>query len=235
MPYKIFVISDEHQVTVYKRKAARNLRLTIDPKGMIKVSIPAWAPYKAGLEFAKSKQSWISANHHTMPMLKQDQAIGKAHHLAFVEDLSKLTPASRITDNKIIISYPYGFSISDIKVQQIAQKASIRALRRQAESLLPQRLDILANKYGFSYRNLSIKNLKGRWGSCDQNKDIVLSLYLMQMPWQLIDYVIMHELTHTEVLRHGPTFWKAMEQFLPESKQLRRSIRAYQPVVSGTF
>jgi predicted metal-dependent hydrolase len=231
MAYKVFALNDEHQVTIYKRKAARNLKLTIDAKGMIKISIPAWAPYKAGIEFAKSKQAWIMANHQASSLLTEGKAIGKAHHLHFVNRPGVSSPVSRISSGSVTITCPSGINSSDPLVQQVAQKACVRALRKQAEVLLPQRLEALAQKYGYTYKSILIKNLKGRWGSCDHNKNIVLSLYLMQMPWDLIDYVIMHELTHTEVLQHGPLFWQAMEKYLPGSKKLRSAIREYQPAV----
>jgi predicted metal-dependent hydrolase len=73
--------------------------------------------------------------------------------------------------------------------------------------------------------------MKSRWGSCDQHRNIVLNLFLIQLPWEQIDYVLLHELTHTEVLRHGPDFWRAMERVLSDVKQLRKAVRSAQPRV----
>src|SRR5262249_22487168 len=129
---------------------------------------------------------------------------------------------------------PLTLTASDVEVQRIAEAASIRALRRQAEQLLPQRLAGLATKHGFRYRSVAVKRLKSRWGSCDQHKNIVLNLFLMQLPWECIDYVLIHELVHTEVLRHGPDFWAAMARELPDVKRLRKQMRQYQPVLHGS-
>ena len=73
----------------------------------------------------------------------------------------------------------------------------------------------------------------GRWGSCDSKRNIVLNLYLMELPWELIDYVLFHELTHTEVLRHGPDFWSAMKRVLPDVQRRRKAIKSYRPVVGA--
>jgi predicted metal-dependent hydrolase len=231
MAYKVFLLDDGKEVKIYKRKKAKNLRLSIDPKGVIKVSIPIWAPYKTGLDFARSRREWISDNHKLKAVLEDNQAIGKAHHLSFVASAERTSVTSRISGSSITVSHPLSIDASDDEVQVVAEKACIRALRQEAEALLPQRLETLANKYGFTYKSCSIKNLKSRWGSCDQSKNIVLSLFLMQMPWELIDYVLMHELTHTNVLRHGPPFWQAMEANLPGSKIYKTKLRAYQPVL----
>lgn len=234
MPYKEFIINNDRLVKVYKRRSARSLRMSLGTKGEVKVTIPAWAPYKVGLDFVRSKQDWISANVRSRPILTTGTAIGKAHHLELVPSPTKTRPSSRLSGNAIIISYPSSLNPSDEAVQDLAQKACLRALRRQAQQLLPQRLATLASKHGFDYAEVSVRELKSRWGSCDSHKNIVLSIYLMQLPWELIDYILLHELTHTKVLKHGPEFWQTLDGVLPGAKQLKGRLREYQPAVKGT-
>jgi predicted metal-dependent hydrolase len=121
--------------------------------------------------------------------------------------------------------------VHDQAVQNAARKASIRALRKEAEVLLPQRLQTLAQQTGLGYASVTVKQLKSRWGSCSADKDITLNLFLMQLPWHLIDYVLIHELTHTKVMRHGPPFWAEMESHLAGAKALRKEISKQQPIL----
>ena len=74
-------------VTIYKRRASRNLRLSVAADGAVRVSIPLWAPYRAGLEFARARQPWIArpASDQSAGLI-DGQAIGKAHRLRFVAD-----------------------------------------------------------------------------------------------------------------------------------------------------
>jgi predicted metal-dependent hydrolase len=58
-------------------------------------------------------------------------------------------------------------------------------------------------------------------------------LYLMQLPWHLIDYVLLHELTHTKVMQHGTPFWQELERHVPHAKRLRGEIREFHPILSG--
>src|SRR5690606_36436720 len=106
---------------------------------------------------------------------------------------------------------PAGTDPAHPRVQKAAQAAAIRALRKEAETLLPQRLRTLAEQTGFTYNSVAVKQPKSRWGSCSHQKHITLNLFLMQLPWRLIDYVLLHELTHTKVMRHGPPFWAELE------------------------
>lgn len=233
MPNKDFTLDGDLAVTIYKRRTSRHLRLSIAPSGQVRVSIPAWAPYRVGLDFARTRQAWIRGQLITAVPLQPGQPVGKAHHLQFTAKSAAASVSSRLADSTIMISHPIADQFDSPAVQKAAQEACVRALRRQAEQLLPQRLASLAEVHGFSYSDVSIKRLKSRWGSCDQHGRIVLNLFLMQLPWELIDYVLLHELTHTRILRHGPDFWQAMTEVLPGTKALKRDLKNYQPVLKS--
>ena len=231
MPSKDFTLDNDLPITIYKRKSSRHLRLSIAPSGQVRVSIPAWAPYRVGFDFAKARQVWIRDQRVIAKPLQPGQAIGKAHHLQFTAKPAAASVSTRLADTIIMVSHPAAEQFDSSEVQRAAREACIRALRRQAEQLLPQRLSGLAEAYGFKYTDVSVKRLKSRWGSCDQHGHIVLNLFLMQLPWELIDYVLLHELTHTRILRHGPDFWQAMTEVLPETRSLKKKLRNYQPIL----
>jgi predicted metal-dependent hydrolase len=220
-------------VTMSKRKAARTIRLRVDPRGQVRMTLPYWVPYTAGVRFAMSKQDWINGLRvDSTPGLSHGQAIGKSHRLIFEASPVATKVTSRVDERIVRVTLPVACMVNDPTVQQAAEKASIRALRSQAEELLPGRLHELASHFGFDYTSVQVKQLTGRWGSCDSQRNIVLNLFLMQLPWTLIDYVLLHELTHTNILRHGPDFWSAMKRVLPDVQVRRKAIKTYRPVVS---
>jgi predicted metal-dependent hydrolase len=55
----------------------------------------------------------------------------------------------------------------------------------------------------------------------------------MQLPWHLIDYVLLHELTHTKVMRHGAPFWEELERHAPTAKLLRKEINTHRPLLTA--
>lgn len=220
-------------VKLYKRRGSRSLRLTVSLGGEVRVSLPYWLPYDAGARFALSKVDWIQARlqERSTTLLTDGQAVGKSHHLTFISHPSVSRITARVQGPQIRITHPEYIDFDNSEVQVIAERAAIRALRLQAGRLLPQRLQALASVHGFTYKSSSIKRLSSRWGSCDNETNIILNLYLIQLPWELIDYVVLHELTHTRALNHGPDFWQEFEKHLPEAKKLRRVIKKYRPVV----
>jgi predicted metal-dependent hydrolase len=222
-------------VALYKRRGNRSLRLSIASDGEVRVSMPYWLPYKAGEQFAISKTDWITENRRTSSRssLQHGQAIGKAHHLHFNASAQATRISTRLKLSQIEVTHPAHITPHDAAVQNAARTAAIRALRKEAEQLLPYRLRQLAERDGFAFKSVGVKNLKSRWGSCTSQQDITLNLYLMQLPWHLIDYVLFHELTHTKVMQHGPPFWQELERHVPHAKLLRKEIGEYHPILAG--
>jgi predicted metal-dependent hydrolase len=233
MAQKSFALNERTKITIFKRRGNRNLRLSIGHDGDVRVSIPAWAPYKAGVDFARARLDWIEkhTNIRQSGVLHTGQAIGKAHRLRFVASASAVKVSTRVYAGDVIITHPDSLDHDEAAVQRAAEQAAIRALRQQANKLLPQRLQILADSKEFTYKSVRVKQLKSRWGSCDQHGNIVLNLYLLQLPWECIDYVLLHELTHTKIMQHGPVFWEAMKEVLPDVQQARKLMKDYHPVL----
>jgi predicted metal-dependent hydrolase len=231
MAVKRLNLEEIGEVSFYKRKGARSIRLSVRSDGTIRVTMPHFTPYQAAVAFVHSHREWLQGQIRVPAQLENAQAVGKQHRLQLIADFTLDSPRSRVTKSGVIVRYPAHLDASDIAVQKVAQAASIRAMRSEAEELLPARLADLAARHNFLYKSVSVKRLKGRWGSCDQDKNIVLNLFLMQLPWHLIDYVLLHELTHTRIMRHGPPFWQAMAQLDPSVSALRREMREYRPVI----
>lgn len=231
MPVKKLEIGGLGTISLYKRSGTRNIRLTIGPGGNVRVTLPKWVPYNAGLEFVKARREWILSHQPAAQAGLQDgDHIGKAHRLKFIESTSNIV-RTNVTKNEIRVTYPANMDVADKLVQEAAKKACVRALKKQAEQLLPMRVEHLAAQHGFSYRGIRVKQLRSRWGSCNNMQELVFNLYLVQLPWPLIDYVVLHELQHTTVMKHGPAFWKAMQQNLPNVVELRKTIKSEQPTL----
>lgn len=99
--------------------------------------------------------------------------------------------------------------------------------RQAARRRLVERLNYLADKYGFEYNRVFIKNQKTRWGSCSGKNNINLNVNLVRLPEELIDYTILHELVHTRIKNHGKQFWAQMDWLLGDARRLDRALGEY--------
>lgn len=230
MAQKILFIDGLGRVVLQKRRGSRNIRLTVSHEGNLRVSLPTWAPYKAGEAFVISKAGWIRKQQAVRPIhvFQSGHRIGKGHRLDFIYE-ARGNITSRISGSSITIRLPLHTDSSGEESQQVIKKAAMRALKQEANKLLPGRLASLAAQHGFSYRSVHIKQLKTRWGSCNSQKEIALNCFLMQLPWELIDYVLLHELLHTRIMAHGEIFWKELAIHVNNLPAKRSAIRAYQP------
>lgn len=230
MPSKKLQIDNVGTVTLYKRRGARNVRLSIAHNGEVRITLPMWAPYRVGVDFVKSKTDWIASQKPVETVFIEGFRIGKAHHITFERGTGK-NVTTRITGNQARVMLPESYRWDSAETQEAARQVGIKALKKEARQLLPYRLTTLAEKHGYTFSSVSIKQLKGRWGSCNEKKEIVLNCFLMQLPWELIDYVLLHELAHTKVMAHGEPFWTEMQRTLTDTQQRRKLIKSYKPVL----
>ncbi len=215
-------------VTLIKRRGNTNIRLSFARDGSIRVSLPYWVPYQSGVSFALQRKDWIDEHRPDKPALLHSRArIGKAHRLAIEQRIESQGVRVTVRQNVINVLCPVDTPVTHASVQKAAERGAHKALKVEADRLLPQRLEQLARQHHFTYHSVTTKRLSSRWGSCSQLKEIVLNIYLMQLPWELIDYVILHELTHTEHLNHSAQFWQRLEQALPNARALRKQIRQH--------
>ena len=135
----------------------------------------------------------------------------------------------RYCGKKATLLCPAGTVYGDKKMQQWLRKAVTTALAHRAKELLPPRLKMLAAENGFTYNGCTVRNVHSRWGSCSAGKNISLSIYLAQLPNELIDYVLLHELCHTVEMNHSERFWALMDKVTApaKAKELRKRLKGY--------
>ncbi len=218
------------EVILAKRRGSSNMRLSVNSIGQVRVSMPYWAPYEAGVLFLKSKKNWIRQRlSDQVPILLNDGIhIGKSHKLIIIND----TASNGVADVRIgstLIEAKTTLPINSLPVQSCLIAACERALKKESLQLLPKRTDGLSKSFELPYNSLKIRKLTSRWGSCSTKKNISLSYFLIQLPWELIDYVILHELAHTKYLDHSPRYWDFMQTMLPGVKEFRRQLKKHKP------
>lgn len=75
---------------------------------------------------------------------------------------------------------------------------------------------------------LIFKNSVSRWGYCQMQKGIVMmNKQLICVPLPLIEYLVLHELTHFIYPDHSKSFWDFMTRFMPDCKNRRNLLKKY--------
>lgn len=110
-----------------------------------------------------------------------------------------------------------------------------RWLHDKAIEYLPTRLRDVSATLKSPYKSLRIKHQKTRWGSCSIKGNINLNRNLMLMPFELMDYVLHHELVHLKTLNHSPKFWKELAQVFPHYKDTLSQLKQWETASIPTW
>ncbi|MEO6017447.1 MAG: SprT family zinc-dependent metalloprotease [Polaromonas sp.] len=98
-------------------------------------------------------------------------------------------------------------------------------LMRQAKRIFTERLDHFAPQLGVQWRKLSLSSAGTRWGSASADGSIRLNWRLVHFRQSVIDYVVVHELSHLRVMDHSPRFWDTVRAVVPDYAELRGQLK----------
>ena len=76
-------------------------------------------------------------------------------------------------------------------------------------------------------RRIRLRPMRSQWGSCSSHGDITLNTALLKLSAHLLEYVILHELTHRKVSNHSRAFWNLLESACPRARETRRELLQY--------
>ena len=205
----------------------KNLRISVRPFESVKVDVPAGISLKSAEKFVLQKKDWIHKSlekirsiesRHTV--FTENTGFSTRYHTLVIRKHNKKSLRIDIKKDVIYFFYPDFVSVTDIRVQKGIRHAVEEAWRIEAKRYLPGRVRELADKFGFSYNRLTVKNAKSRWGSCSHQNNINLNLQLMRLPESLSDYIILHELVHTIHKNHGRGFWDKLNTVTGQKARL---------------
>ena len=97
--------------------------------------------------------------------------------------------------------------------------------RQESRRILINRLNELADQYGFSFNRVFIRNQATLWGSCSARNNINLNLKLVCLPQHQQDYVILHELVHTKIKNHSRKFWTELARYIANPRSVSKELR----------
>lgn len=223
--------SEFGKITVRRSAKATQVRLRVAPDGTLRASMPVYAPLfllKRLLKTSREELRQLLEQSNPTTEFKDGQQIGKSHTI-IVRPSTRLS--AKVKGQHIIVELPTTMQLTSPEVVREVRDGVIAALRLEAKSYLPKRLAYLANQLGFSYERVRFSHASGRWGSCSSTGTISLNIALMKLPFELIDYVIVHELAHTVQMNHSQDFWALVQQGDPLYAQHRKLLKAEAPTI----
>jgi len=233
----------------FKRGQRRSIGFSIGPHGLA-VRAPKWAPLHEVDAALQAKAAWIlrklqeTSQRHAqqaaqqidwregaqIPYLGQQLTLeidpehrfaagGAALVCATQQELGSVQAFAAATPVRLCVSLARSANADQIR-------DAVQAwLMRQAKRIFQERLDHFAPLLGVQCKKLSLSHAATRWGSAKSDGSIRLNWRLVHFNMAVLDYVVVHELSHLRVMNHSPKFWATVHSVVPNYAQLRQQLK----------
>ena len=227
---------------LFRRSRRRTIGMAVGPDGL-EVSAPRWVPLGEIEAALLEKQDWILRKLQDMqahqqrlqgaridwrdgvelPYLGQGMRVVLAPDHPFRERGAQLLPLT--PEEPGTAAYQLRVGLPHHATAQQLRDAVQAWLMRRAREHFTERLQHFAPRLGVQWHKLSLSSAATRWGSASADGSIRLNWRLIHFKPEVIDYVVVHELSHLQVMNHSPAFWDTVGQVLPDYAERRAQLK----------
>lgn len=196
------------------RSNRKTIALVVDSNATLIVRAPISVSDNEIESLVKKKQFWIAEKK------KQVETFGVNHEKVDIKNGSSVmylgnsyTIAKEATTS-FKVAEPFIFAPESATVDTFT-----KWLKEEALIVLTERVNKHASIMGVKYSKLSLSDAYARWGSCSAKNALNFAWRLVMCPVSVIDYVVVHELSHIAYKNHSPIFWARIKTILPNYKE----------------
>jgi len=201
------------------RSRRRTIALEVTPAATVIVRVPLRAPAAYIEEIIQKKSSWILRK---MDEVKR-RPLSPGHEYAEGElflFLGRSYPLHIVENGSMTIERSDRLNVSSTLVPDIRNQLK-RWYIEEARKEIPARCMYFSLKTGRVPVTIRITDAKQRWGSCTPKGGVNFSWRLIQVPPEMVDYVVVHELVHLIQPDHSKKFWDTVRKIMPDYEQRR--------------
>ena len=195
------------------RSNRKSVALVIDNEANLIVRAPIQMPDTTIDEFVRKKRRWINEKQ------QQVAVFGEKHPPVVVETGESIM---YLGSNYAIIKDDVNLvevSGNELLVPENYDIAALTSwLKEQAMEIISERVTLYANIMGVTPGTVKLSEAKARWGSCSTKNNLNFAWRLIMCPLSVIDYVVVHELSHITYKNHSPAFWARLKTVLSDYK-----------------
>lgn len=223
---------------ILARKDVKNINIRIRPDGTVYVSAGPRVPLRVIEHLLEQKAQWIQtvqrriqATNVVVPQPRQ-YCSGESFYYLGQEVPLVVQRENNIEvyleNGNLVLSCPEpeAFATREMLIKKWYSKQA----RLFFEPLCAQ---IHSSFFeGMPEPQLRLRFMKSQWGNCRAGQRIItLNTRLIMVPYECIEYVVMHEFAHLIEQNHSSRFYAVLERMLPEHQQRRNQLKQWGPLV----
>lgn len=207
---------DDLTFEVRHSKRRKTLEIIVDREGDLVIAAPKGVEDELLKDFVQERKFWIYQKLAEKAELQKPQPrkeyvngegflyLGRSYRLKLVDD--QQTP----------LKLAAGRFCLRRDLQPDAKLHFIHWYSTKAQIYLNEKVQTLAARMGVEPAGVKIQDLGYRWGSCGRGNRLYFNWKTILLPREIVEYVVVHELTHLHEPHHTPQFWKRVERVLPD-------------------
>ena len=172
----------------------------------------------------KNPNRYAQINHLTFRNGQSIRVLGRS----FTIEIDTSQTAKKITyfleDSTVKIMLPMKYDGE--KADEKAARLAINLISEAVHKDLVERIENFNQIYfNSTVPRVIIRDALKVMGSCGPDNSIMINFRMLLADPKMLDYIIVHELTHTKFRNHSKMFWLKVSSVLPDYKETRRWLR----------
>lgn len=200
------MVSEFAPYVIRRSTRARRTRLTVTEEGEALIVLPMRASEREAADLYNQHRGWVKRQQKRMEEKRIELALRPSLAAGRVLQINGEARVVRVSN--------------DLERQALEQR-----LRREARTILSQRVAVWAWQMGVAPTSIQVRDQKSRWGSASRNGTLSFSWRLILCPPEVMDYVVVHELAHLRWGGHGRRFWGLVERHYGDHFEARKWLR----------
>jgi predicted metal-dependent hydrolase len=212
-PLEIHLDGKSYPLQIRRSKQARSIIVSADTvKGIVCLTMPAYASEDQALRFAQSKSDWLNARFaEALPPIaiedgSQIAFLGEPHIIRWSPDFAR-TPL--LGEGEIRLGGP----------SEHVESRILRWLKDQARLIYAYDLVYYCERAASDLPKLAVGDARRRWGSCSGRKSIRLSWRLIMAPPHVRRSVVAHEVAHLTHMDHSSRFYALLDRIYESDRR----------------
>ncbi len=205
-------------IDILKRVPRRTIGLYVTEHGLVEVRAPKRMPMFLIDRFVASQRDWITRTKRKVA--SRPKAVAPLYREGAVFRLGGTEYVLHVTGGNAIVLAGSRLFFPE-KFLRHPTPHMEQFVRTYAKKHLEDRVKQYAQSMGVTYKRVSIRDTKSRWGSSSSTGTVSFAYRLVLADAAVIDYVVVHELAHVTHHHHRASFWDRVGEFCPDYKTHR--------------
>ena len=217
------------------RRRKKTIAITVDYDAGVRVTAPTRTSVKHIRQVVLKRADWIlhKASEEVQSPPRRELVSGESLLFLgsepglFVEQVGVHRVTVKFDDCSFRVTVPA--PLDGEKRRAAIESALVVWYKATAVEHLAQRVECWERAVGLTPTRILVRDQRRRWGSCSADGTLRFNWRLIMAPPTLIDYVVVHELSHLCVRNHSAAFWAKVATVLPDYKVRRSDLKEMEP------